>query len=79
MRWVGHVVQMGRDMYVYVTGRKATGQGPLGRPRSRWVDNIKMDLGKTGQVHLEWIGLAQDRDKWSSYECNNEPLGSIKV
>jgi hypothetical protein len=37
---------------------------PLGRPRRRWVDNIKMDLRETGWDGLDWIDLAQDRDKW---------------
>jgi hypothetical protein len=37
---------------------------PLGRPRRRWVDNIRMDLGGVGRGDVDWIGLAQDRDKW---------------
>jgi hypothetical protein len=37
---------------------------PLGRPRHRWVDNIKMDLLEIGCGGVDWIGLAQDRDKW---------------
>jgi hypothetical protein len=40
------------------------GKGPLGRPRHRWVDNIKMDLGEIEWVGMDWIGLAQDRDEW---------------
>jgi hypothetical protein len=40
------------------------GRRPLGRPRQRWLDNIKMDLGETGCGGVDWIGLAQDRDKW---------------
>jgi hypothetical protein len=40
------------------------GKRPLGRPRSRWVDNIKMDLLEIGWGGVDWIGLAQDRDKW---------------
>jgi hypothetical protein len=40
------------------------GKRPLGRPRYRWVDNIKMDLGERGWGGVDWIGLAQDRDKW---------------
>jgi hypothetical protein len=43
---------------------KARRKGPLGRPRRRWVDNIKMDLLEIGWGGVEWIGLAQDRDKW---------------
>jgi hypothetical protein len=37
---------------------------PLGRPRRKWVDNIRMDLGEVGWSDVDWIGLAQDRDKW---------------
>jgi hypothetical protein len=37
---------------------------PLGRPRRRWVDNIRMDLQEVGRGHVDWIGLAQDRDRW---------------
>jgi hypothetical protein len=44
---------------------KPEGKRPLGTPRHRWVDNIKMDLGEIGwQGGSDWIGLAQDRDKW---------------
>jgi hypothetical protein len=39
---------------------------PLGRPRSRWVDNIKMDLREIGWGSMDWIDLAQDRDQWSA-------------
>jgi hypothetical protein len=53
------------------------GMRPLGRQRCRWVDNIRMDLGEVGWGDVYWIGLAQNRDKWSSCECGNELLGSI--
>jgi hypothetical protein len=43
---------------------KSEGKRPLGRPRSRWVDNIKMDLRETGWGGMNWIGLDQDRDQW---------------
>jgi hypothetical protein len=43
---------------------KPEGKRPLGRPRCRWVDNIKMDLLEIGWSSVDWIGLAQDRDKW---------------
>jgi hypothetical protein len=43
---------------------KLEGRRPLGRPRRRWVDNIRMDLQEEGCVHMDWIGLAQDRDRW---------------
>jgi hypothetical protein len=40
------------------------GKRPLGRPRRRWVDNIRMDLGEVGWGDVDWIGLGQDRDRW---------------
>jgi hypothetical protein len=44
--------------------RLLVGKRPLGRPRRRWVDNIRMDLGEVGSGDVDWIGLAQDRNKW---------------
>jgi hypothetical protein len=44
--------------------RKPEGKIPLGRPRRRWVDNIRMDLGEVGWGDVDWIGLAQDRNRW---------------
>jgi hypothetical protein len=49
--------------YLFIRG-KAEGKRPLGRPRSRWIDNIKMDLLEIGLSVLDWIGLAQDRYRW---------------
>jgi hypothetical protein len=46
---------------------KPEGKKPLGRPRCRWVDNIKMDLGERGWDGVDWIDLAQDRDRWRAY------------
>jgi len=43
---------------------KPEGRRPLGRPRRRWVDNIRMDLQEVGCVYMDWTGLAQDRDRW---------------
>ena len=43
---------------------KPEGRGPLGRPRGRWVDNIRMDLQEVGYGRMDWIGLAKDRDRW---------------
>ena len=65
MRWVGHVARMGgvRGMYRVLVG-KLEGKRPLGRTRRRWVDNIKMDLQEVGCGYMDWIGLAQDRDRW---------------
>jgi hypothetical protein len=51
---------------------------PLGRPRRRWEDNIKMDLQEVGCGDMDWIELAQDRQVAGTCKCGNEPLGSIK-
>jgi hypothetical protein len=52
---------------------------PLERPRRRWEDNIKMDLQGVGCEDMDWIKLAQDRDRWrAKCVCSNEPSGSIK-
>jgi hypothetical protein len=51
-----------RGMYRVLVG-KPEGKRPLGRPRRRWVDNIKMHLQKVGCGYMDWIGLAQDRDR----------------
>ena len=65
MRWAGHVARMGeeRGMYRVLVG-KLEGKRPLGRPRRRWVDNIRVDLQEVGCGYMDWIGLAQDRDRW---------------
>jgi hypothetical protein len=52
-----------RNAYGLLVG-KPEGKRPLGRPRRRWVDNIRMDLGEVGWSDLDWIGLAQDRNRW---------------
>ena len=65
MRWAGHVARMGEEMGAYrVLVGKLEGKSPLGRPRRRWVDNIKMDLQEVGCGYVDWIGLAQSRDRW---------------
>jgi len=65
MRWVGHVARMGEEREVYrVLVGKPEGKRPLGRPRRRWVDNIRMDLQEVGCGYMDWIGVAQDRDRW---------------
>jgi hypothetical protein len=51
---------------------------PLGRPRRRWVDNIKMDLREIGWGGMDWINLDQDRDQDGYCEHSNEPSGCIK-
>ena len=56
MRWAGHVVRMAEERGVY--------RVLVGKPRRRWVDNIRMDLQEMGCGYMDWIGLAQDRDRW---------------
>ena len=64
MRWGGHVAHMGQEKGVYrVLVGKPEGKRPLERPRRRWVDNIRMDLQEVGFGYMDWIGLAQDRDR----------------
>jgi hypothetical protein len=64
MRWAGHVACTGevRDAYNILVGRPE-GKRPLGRPRRRWEDNIEMDLREIGFGDVDWIHLAQDRDR----------------
>ena len=65
MRWAGHVARMGEDRGVHrVLVGKTEGKRPLGRPRRRWEDNIKMDLQEVGRSRGDWMELAQDRDRW---------------
>jgi len=65
MRWAEHVARMGGERKVYrVLVGKPERKRPLGRPRRRWVDNIRMDLQEVGCGYMDWIGLAQDRDSW---------------
>jgi hypothetical protein len=52
-----------KNVYRLLVG-KPEGKRPLRRPRRRWVDNIIMDLGEVGWSDVDWIGLAQDRDRW---------------
>ena len=65
VRWAWHVVCLGegRGAYRVLVG-KPEGKRPLGRPRRRWEDNIKMDLQEVGYGGMDWIELAQDRDRW---------------
>jgi hypothetical protein len=65
MRWAGHVACLGERRGVYrVLVGKPQGKGPLGKSRRRWKDNIKMDLQEVGCGGMDWIELAQDRDRW---------------
>jgi len=57
-----------RGLYRVLVG-KLEGKRPLGRPRRRWVDNIKMDLQEVVCGYVDWIGLAQDRDRWRTLVC----------
>ncbi|KAJ4445714.1 hypothetical protein ANN_12399 [Periplaneta americana] len=68
LRLAGHVARMdeSRNAYRVLVGRPE-GKIPLGRPRRRWEDNIKMDLRKVGYDGRDWINLAQDRDQWRAY------------
>jgi hypothetical protein len=65
MRWAGHVAgtRAKRNAYRILVG-KPEGTRPLGRPRRRWMGNIKMDLKEIGWGGMDWIDLAQDRDQW---------------
>ena len=65
MRWAGHVARMeeGGGMHKVLMG-KHEGKRPLGRPRRRWEDNIKMDLEDVERGCGDWMELAQDRDRW---------------
>jgi len=65
MRWAGHVARMDEEREVYrVLVGKPEGRRPPGRPRRRWVDNIRMDLQEVECGYLDCIGLAQGRDGW---------------
>jgi len=67
MRWTGYVACVGEERGVYrVLVRKPEGKRPLGRPKHRRVDNIRMDLQDVGCGYMDWIGLAQDRDRWQT-------------
>ena len=65
MRWVGHVARMeeGRGMHKVLVG-KPEGKRPMGRPRCRWEDTIKMDLQEVGKGCGDWMELAKDRNSW---------------
>jgi len=66
MRWAGHVAHMGEGRGVYrVLVGKPEGKRPLGRPRRRWEDNIKIDLREV-EAGGDWMELAQDRDRWQA-------------
>ena len=62
MRWAGHCMGEERGVYRVLVG-KPEGRRPLGRPRRRWVD-IRTEIQEVGCGYMDWIGLAQDRDRW---------------
>jgi hypothetical protein len=67
LRWAGHIACMGEKTGAYriLVGRPE-GRRPLGRPRLKWEDNIKMDVQGVGCGGMDWIELAQDRDRWEA-------------
>jgi hypothetical protein len=68
IRWTGHVARMGekRNAYRILVG-KPEGKRPLGGPRRRWEDNIKINLKEIGLGGMDWIDLAHDRDQWRAF------------
>jgi hypothetical protein len=67
MKWAGHVARNGEKGNAYRNlVRMPEEKRPLGRPRRRWVDNIKMDLREIGWDGIDWIDLAQNRDQWGA-------------
>ena len=68
MRLAGHVARMGerRGVYKVLVG-KPEGKGPLGRPRLRWEDNIKMDVEEVGCGGVGWIELDEFKDRWRAF------------
>jgi hypothetical protein len=65
MRWAGHVARTGEKRVLYrVLVGKTEGKRSLGRSRRRWKDNIKMNHEEVGCGGMDWLELAQDRDRW---------------
>jgi hypothetical protein len=65
MKWAGHIIRMGEERKLHkVLAGKPEGKRPLGRPRHRWEDGIRMDFTEIGLGGVDWIRLAQDRDRW---------------
>ncbi|KAJ4452239.1 hypothetical protein ANN_03757 [Periplaneta americana] len=82
LRWAGHVARMGETRNAYrVLVERSAGKRPLGRPRRRWEDNIKMDLMEVGYDDRDWINFAQDRGRAMAGLCEggNEPPGFLKA
>jgi hypothetical protein len=71
------VARIGEERKVYkVLAGKPKGKRPLGRPRHRWREGIRTDLREIVLGGVDWIRLAQDRDRWRAVECGDEPSGS---
>jgi hypothetical protein len=65
MRWAGNVARKAEKRNAYrLLVEKPEEKRPLGRPRRRWVDNIRTDLGEVGWGDMDWIGLAKDKNRW---------------
>ena len=80
MRWAGHVAHMGEGRGVHrVLVGKPEGKRPLGRPRRRWEDDNRRDLQEVGVGYEDWIGLAQDRDRWRALVSAVRNLGVHKT
>jgi len=79
MKWAGHVTYMGerRGAYRILVG-KPEGKKPLGTPRRRWEDNIKIFLQEVGRGSMDWIDLAQNRDRQRARKLCNNSSDSIK-
>jgi hypothetical protein len=67
MRWMGRVARMGRGEACTGFCGETEGKRPMGRPSCRWEDTIKMNLQEVGCGSMDWIGLAQDRDRWQAH------------
>ena len=68
MRWTGHVARMGERKGVYrVLVGKSEGKRPLGRPSYKWENNVKMGRQEVGGESMDWIELAQDRNRWRAF------------
>jgi hypothetical protein len=81
MRWAGNIARIRekRNAHRLLVG-KPEGKRLLGRPRRRWVDNIRMDLGEVGWGDVDWIGLPKDRNRWRALvNWFHEVLGNYRV